>query len=392
MATRVASSSSPWPAVLSIALGTFVMVTSEFLPVGLLGSIARSLGESEGRTGLLLTIPGLVAAITAPLLSIRAGHVDRRRLLLALTLSIAFANALVAVAPNLPIALVGRFFLGLALGGVWTFAAASGRRLVSEAQGNRAIALILGGISVGTVLGVPIGTLIGGVGGWRSAFLCAAGLSAIIFAAQLVLLPSLPGTTNGRISDLLALAAVPSVRLGFAAAALVAGGHFAAYAYLQPFLAGAGLTRDGVTGVLAGYGLAGVIGTWIGSRLAGWNIRAGFIAVAFTIAGAIALALAADTRPLFAAALIMIWGAAFGALPVCVQIWTYQAAPDRFESGSALTVTMFQTAVAAGAFAGGLAVDHVGLSAAYVLGSICAGLAGLLLLVSRVRIQERAPN
>lgn len=372
--------SAGWVAVGSIALGTFAMVTSEFLPIGLLSAIAHDLGVSEGHAGMLLSMPGITAAFAAPLLTVQAGKLDRRLVLLALSLLVALADLVTAFAPTLGIALLGRMVLGTALGGFWAFAAAAGRRLVAEQAGHQATALILGGISVGTVLGVPLGTWIGGLGGWRGAFEVVALLAGLVLIGQLALLPALPSRETTRFRDLLSILAVPSARLGFAAAALIAGGHFAAYAYLQPFLASIHLPASQVTLVLAGYGIAGVIGTWAGARLAARNLRLTFAGTGLAIAAAIAFAFLAGAHAWISVGLVMLWGAAFGALPVCVQIWTYEAAPDRFETGSALTVTVFQTAVAAGALTGGIAVDHVGVWLAYLIGSLWAALAGLLLL------------
>jgi predicted MFS family arabinose efflux permease len=134
-----------------------------------------------------------------------------------------------------------------------------------------------------------------------------------------------------------------------------------------------------LTALLAAYGIAGVLGTWAGERLASTRLLPGFIAVALTVAGSIAL-VGLGARHDWAVVLGMVsWGAAFGALPVCVQIWIHQAAPERFESGSALMVTVFQLA-AAGALIGGQWVDHVGLGAAFATGTVLALAAALVLM------------
>jgi predicted MFS family arabinose efflux permease len=137
--------------VLSIALGTFVLVTSEFLPIALLSSISQSLDLSKGVVGLTVMIPGLIAAGAAPALAMLAGRLNRKTVLTCLTLLTTLSNLIVALAPNLTWLLVGRIFLGVAVGGFWTFSVAAGRRLVDERSGARATALISAGISIGTV-------------------------------------------------------------------------------------------------------------------------------------------------------------------------------------------------------------------------------------------------
>jgi predicted MFS family arabinose efflux permease len=164
-----------WWAVSSIAAGTFAFVTTEFLPVGLLSEVAESLKVSSGTAGLMVTVPGLAAAVAAPLLSVAAGRTDRRIVLLALTTMLIASNFIVALASSFGALLIGRFFLGIGVGGFWTFAVGIGRQLVREQSRARATAVILAGISVRTVCGVPAGATIGGLAGWRVAFEVAGG-------------------------------------------------------------------------------------------------------------------------------------------------------------------------------------------------------------------------
>lgn len=380
-----------WLAVIAIATGTFVMVTSEFLPIGLLGAMAKDLHISTGRAGLMVTIPGMVAALAAPALTLGVGRLDRRLLLLFLTGLIVMADLTVALAADLATVLVGRVLLGLALGGFWAFSAAVGRRLVEADDGHRAVALILGGISVGTVAGVPLGTMVGEMAGWRQAFVGAAGLGVLVLLAQAVLLPTLRGEGSVSIGDLLASLTLPAARVGYAASALIAAAHFAAYTYFQPLLAAAGW-RGGapLTALLAAFGVAGVLGTWAGERVASTRLLPGFIAVALIVAGSIAL-VGLGANHDWAVVLGMVsWGAGFGALPVCVQIWIHQAAPERFEGGSALMVTVFQLAVAAGALVGGQWVDHVGIGAAFATGTALALAAALILVAFGVSHRRNA--
>ena len=151
-----------WWAVASVAVGAFALVTTEFLPVGLLSDIAGEMKVSSGTAGLLVTIPGLVAAVAAPVLTVAAGRTNRRVVLLSLTAMFIVSNFMTALAPNFSVLLISRFFLGIGVGGFWTFAVSVGRQLVREQSRGRATAVILAGISVGTVCGVPAGALIGG--------------------------------------------------------------------------------------------------------------------------------------------------------------------------------------------------------------------------------------
>jgi len=368
-----------WLAVGTVALGTFVMVTTEFLPIGLLTPIASDLHVSEGTTGLMVTVPGIVAAIAAPAVTIAAKNTDRRRLLIALATLTLLSNAIVALSAHLVTVLAGRVLLGLSVGGFWTFAAAVGRRLVPESDGGRATALILAGISIGTVVGVPIGTTIGALAGWRFAFGGVAVLALLAVVGQMHWLPSLPSRHAVTLRDLCALLHVPSAAIGFAATALIAAGHFAAYTYLEPFLTqAAGFSRAGLSWGLAAYGMTGVLGNFIGERATAKDVRKAFLFVGVVLGAAILLAIAFASNVFAVTFAIVLWGAAFGAVPVCVQIWTYQAAPEQFETGSALMVFVFQVALASGALAGGELVDRIGLTSAFGLGAVLSGLSALL--------------
>jgi predicted MFS family arabinose efflux permease len=371
-----------WPGVSSIALGTFVMVTSEFLPIGLLSSIARDLNVTEGRAGLMVSIPGLLAAVAAPAISLSARNVDRRRLLLMLTGLLVAANSIVALAPNFAVLLLGRVLLGASVGGFWTFGVAVGRRLVDASGGTRATTLILAGISLGTVLGVPLGTALGNLVGWRTSFGSAAALALASLASQMRLLPKLPSSHTILRADFTAvLRTRPPTVVVFIAGALVASGHFAAYTYIEPYLAQVPRLAPGeISWTLAAYGTAGVLGTFLGERISAKDARKGLMQMSLAIALLVLVAAAAGASPQWAIASIVGWGVAFGAVPVCIQIWTFKAASDQFEAASAVMVTIFQVSLACGALVGGTLADVSGPRAPLALGAACCGLCALHIL------------
>jgi predicted MFS family arabinose efflux permease len=131
-----------WLAVLSVALGAFVFVTSEFLPIGLLTQISAGLHVSDGTAGLMVTIPGLVATFAAPLMTVGAGRVDRRILMLGLTGLLVASNMTSALASNFAVMLAGRVMFGISVGGFWTIAVTLGSRLVPKPMMTRATTII----------------------------------------------------------------------------------------------------------------------------------------------------------------------------------------------------------------------------------------------------------
>ncbi len=371
-----------WWAVGSIAAGTFSLVTTEFLPIGLLSHLSTDLRVSAGVAGLSVMAPGLVAALVAPALVLLAGTMDRRIVVTALTAAVVISNVVAASADSFPVFLVGRLILGLAVGGLWTFAVAVGRRLVPRRAGARATSIISAGISAGTVFGMPVGAVLGESIGWRATFAANAVVGVIVVLAQLRFLPRMPAAMTD-IGQLLTFARIPTARVGLIASGFVAGGHFIAYTFLEPYLGDTlSLGRAGVTLALAGYAVAGIVGAFVGERLAVHNIRQAFIAASLLLGVSVLAAIAMAGTTVGSISMVMLWGVAFGAIPVCVQIWMFTSSPALYEAGSALMVSAFQISLASGAAIGGALVDHVGIAAAFIASAALTFLGAVTAFVS----------
>ncbi|HHQ4314147.1 TPA: MFS transporter [Serratia fonticola] len=360
--------SSPWLAIFSLTVACFVMVTTEFLPIGLLTNIAPSLDVSTGKAGLMVTIPGVVAAVAAPVLSLLSGRLDRRLLMQGLSALLIISNLVSALAVNFPMMLLGRVLLGVCVGGFWSFAANYGRHLVPVASQGRATALILSGISVGAVCGVPAGALIGDLFGWRAAFFGSSVLAGIVLLAQMRLLTSVPASRPVTPSDLLSPLRLPMARIGLIAIVLLFVGHFAAYTYLRPLLQQVFvLSPSAISLQLLAYGAIGLLGTFLGERLAEHSLRATFILITAMLASILIVSPFLSGIP-GATLMVLVWGLAFGAVPVCATNWMFAAVPQAPEAGQALLVSVIQIALASGALLGGEVVDWQGVSSAMLFG------------------------
>ncbi|MES2697892.1 MAG: MFS transporter [Verrucomicrobiota bacterium] len=384
LARSIPSAWRPWLAVLLVGLGAFVVVTSEFLPIGLLTNISSGLNISEGTAGLMITVPGLVAAVAAPVITIAAGHLDRRVVVLALIALLFVSNLIAALAPSFAVLLVGRVLFGISLGGFWTIAVTLGGRLVPPASLARATSIILAGISVATVVGVPAGTFIANFAGWRTAFGAVGVVALVIGIAQYFVLPSLPPPPAPGVRQLTQLLRHSDARLGLLTVALVIAGHFAAYTYVAPFLEEKAAASPGfLSALLLAYGVAGIAGNFLGGAVAGRYLRVTLTSVVAVLSGAILL------LPLLAAShvgvtvLLMAWGLAFGALPIALQLWVFKAAPEALEGGAALLVSTFQIFIALGSVLGGRVVDALGTSAVMWSGGAVAFSALAVVALSR---------
>ncbi|MEX3845381.1 MFS transporter [Paraburkholderia sp. BR10882] len=362
-----------WLAVLSVALSATVFCTTEFLPVGLLRYISQGLGVSVGAAGIMVTAPGLLAAIAAPFLTVAVGRFDRRRVLLGLGLLLVISNLTAMLAPHFTILVAARALFGFGIGGFWAISVGLGARLVPEKNVGRATSLIFAGVSLGMLIGGPAGALIGDLAGWRTAFGAALALSVAALLAQWVSLPSLNVEHRVSTRELLGIFGTRPARIGLIAMTLALCGQFATYTYITPFLATvSGFGGKVISLLLLGYTFIGLLGNFIGGSSAQRNVRTTLIASILFIALPLAMLPALGTsRPSVLVALAA-WGTAYGAMPVALQMWMAQATREVREGGMALFVANFQISIALGSFVGGRIVDGLGLFNAMYFG---AGLA-----------------
>ncbi|MFI2210916.1 MFS transporter [Streptomyces sp. NPDC020141] len=358
-------------AVLALAAATFTVVTSEMLPVGLLSPIGAGLGVSEGTAGLAVTLPGLVAAVTAVLLPALAGRADRRALLCGLLLALAAANALSALAPGFGVLLAARLVVGVCIGGVWAVAAGLAHRLVPGASVGRATSVIFSGIAIASVAGIPAGALVGDLASWRWAFAAAGVLAAAVAAALAALLPPLPPEGTVRAREMAALLRTPAVRAGILVIALLVTGHFAAYTYVRPVLERVdGIAAGAISGLLLVYGVAGVVGNFLGGAVAARSPRRALITVSAVLAGAVGLLAAAEGSAWASAGLLVVWGLAYGGVSVSAQSWMGRAAPGAREAGAGVFAGVFNVGIAVGAGVGGLLMDASGPTSPLLLATL----------------------
>jgi len=388
---RASSPLRSWLAVVAVAIGAFAFVTTEFLPVGLLPRIAADLGVSPGTAGLMVTVPGVIAAISAPGLMLVAGRMDRRLVFLLLTALLLASNLISAFAPNFGVMLAGRALLGAALGGFWTLATAASGRLVLPKDSARAMATILTGVTCATVIGVPLGTFIASFASWRASFMATGGLVASALIAQFLFVPSLPSNAALRLHDLVSLLRRPHPRRSMMMVGLVFGAHFSSYTYITPFLLrNANLTMPTITWLLLGFGIIGFFSNFAVSSTVTRSLKISLGAMISLLLFALVLLPVLQHSPPGVIALVLAWGVAFGALPLCFSIWIQRATPDSPEAGSALFVSIIQVAIAVGSLVGGIVVDHVGIATDFLFGSGLA-LLGLAALASFGRSGESKP-
>ncbi|MFH8385384.1 MFS transporter [Kitasatospora sp. NPDC018058] len=374
-----------WLAVVSVMTGIFSIVTTELLPIGLLTPIGATFRIPDGTAGLMMTLPGIVAAVAAPVVTVAVRRADRRGVLCGLMLALALADLVNALAPGYWAVLAARVVLGVVIGAFWSIGAGLAPRLVAAERQGRANTVIFSAVPLGSVLGVPTGVLLGHLAGWRAAFAAMAVLSLAVFAALAATLPPLPPQAPAHLAVLRGLLRTRAVRAGLAVTLLLVTAHFGTYTYVTPFLEDVTHAGpDAVTVFLLVYGIAGVVGNFAGGAWAGRWRSTFTTAIGLLAASVLLLPVLGTTRP-GAALLLVVWGLAYGAVPVCAQTWFVRAAPHAPEAATAVFTASFQATISIGALAGGVVVDASSTSVVMVVGGCIALVAAAVAHVSASR-------
>jgi predicted MFS family arabinose efflux permease len=372
-----------WGAVFAMALGAFVLVASEFMPVSLLTPVAASLHISEGQAGQAISVSGAFALVTSLFIAPLAGRLDRKVLLLALTFLMMVSGTVAAMAPNYTVFMIGRAFIGVAIGGFWSMSAATAMRLVPDHQVPRALAIVNGGNALATVVAAPLGSFLGGIVGWRGAFFAVVPFAAVAFAWKLASLPKMHADGGVGPGHAFRLLRRPVVALGMAGVALFFMGQFALFTYLRPFLETVtGVGVSGLSGMLLAVGVAGFVGTTLIGGLLEKRLYRTLVTIPLLMA-AIGLCLMAFGASVPAVAVLLgLWGLVATSAPVGWWTWLARTLPQDAEAGGGLIVAVVQLAIASGATLGGILFDDSGYRASFglsvavlVLGAALAWLA-----------------
>ncbi|HBM60270.1 MAG TPA: MFS sugar transporter [Citreicella sp.] len=363
-------------ALWALTISAFAVGTTEFVIVGLLPTIAADLGVSLPSAGLLVSLYALGVTIGAPVLTALAGGLPRKTLLLSLLVLFVAGNAFAAFAPGYGSLVAARFLTGLAHGVFFAIASTIATSLVPRENESSAIALVFLGLTVALVTGVPLGTWIGQTFGWQSTFLGVVVLGLIGLLASARLVPS--NLTQGpppTLRDQARVLTSPRLLLVYLITAVGYGGNFIAFTYLAPMLTDVtGLGTGAVSLVILLYGASVAAGNILGGRLADRIGAIPALSLIFLGLSVVLLALGAVlTSPLAAIAVIAVWGGfAFANVPP-LQAYTVQiareVAPDAVDVASGLNIGAFNLGIAFGAWAGGIAVESLGLAATPYLGA-----------------------
>jgi predicted MFS family arabinose efflux permease len=395
IAAPIESDNPAWNAIVAIALGVAGLIIAEFLPAGMLTPMASDLGITEGVAGQAVTATSVFAVITSLLLAFVTRTLNRRHVLLSLSVLLVCSNFLVAYAASFPILLIGRVLLGIALGGFWSMAAATAARLVPEAQLPKALAIIFGGSSFASVFAAPLSSFLGNVIGWRHVFLLSGGLSLAALIMQALTIPSLKPTGKTEFNTLFKVLKKPQFASGMLAVALVFCGHFAAFTYIRPFLEHTtSVGANALSAILLAFGVANFVGTSFGGAMVAKNLRCAQLLLPLLLSAAGLGLLAFGTSVSATTALISLWGVLMGPVSVIWSAWVARQVPEHAETAGGVFIASIQLSAAVGALAGGSVFDALGSTGVFTLSALSWFLSALVVggLIKVMAIGARTPT
>ncbi|MEQ6330520.1 MFS transporter [Pseudomonas chengduensis] len=377
-----------------LAFSAFLIVTTEFLIIGLLPALARDLDISISMAGQLVTLFAFTVMIFGPPLTAMLSHLDRKKLFVAILLIFAASNALAAVSDSFWLLAVARLVPALALPVFWGTASETAGQLAGPKKAGQAIANVYLGISAAMLLGIPLGTLVSNALGWRGAFWLLAGLSLIMALAILAFMPAVSRTAKVDFLQQAKIFKEPYFLSNVLLSIVVFSAMFTAYTYLADILERvAGVHPENIGWWLMAFGAVGLIGNWIGGKAIDRSpIKASVLFLLLLAIGMTAVVPFAHMGLIFCAALGL-WGIANTALYPVSQVRVMSSVSHSKALAGTTNVSAANAGIGIGAIVGGMTIANQGIE---YLGYAAAAIAVMaLMLVPLVHKlasrQERAP-
>lgn len=370
---------------LVLAIGTFAVGTDAFVVAGFLPSMAESLGVSPASAGQSVTVFAVAYAVLAPLVATITARLPRRRLLVGALLVLGAANLISALSPNLTVLLIGRVVAAAGAAAYTPNAGAVGAALVRPELRARALAVVVGGLTVATALGVPLGDLASHWFGWRIALGLVAALCAANAVGVLFNMPAIPGNPRVALRTRLAVLRRPGVITVLPLTLLGMGASYTVYAYSVPALEAVGIAEASVTIMLFLYGLGAVIGNLAAGYFTDrWGavrvLTVTYIGMALALATMAWIAATNGTVAVLVGLLVMVWGGTSWAQTPPQQHRLIAAAPQEVPLVVSLNSSAIYLGIGVGTALGGVLLS----TGPMLIFAVGAAIAGLSLVFLRI--------
>lgn len=351
----------PVGALLALAMTGFICIVTETLPAGLLPLISEGLAISPSMAGQMVTAYALGSVLAVIPMTIATRGWRRRNVLLLTIVGFLLFNSITALSSHYGVTLVARFFAGVAAGLAWSLLAGYARRMVEPEQQGKALALAMVGTPIALSLGVPLGTWLGGLVGWRTTFGLMSALTLVLIVWVLVKVPDYsPQPADQRLS-LGKVLTTPGVRPVLAVVISWMLAHNILYTYIAPFVAPAGMAER-VDAVLLIFGIAALVGIWLTAKLVEPLLRSTVLLSLATFAAVcVALGFGAGIAEVIYFG-VAVWGLTFGGAATLLQTALADAAGDGADVALSLNVVAWNSAIAGSGVVGGVLLDHWGVA------------------------------
>ncbi|MEI7411361.1 MFS transporter [Pectobacterium aroidearum] len=352
----------PLASLLALATAAFITILTEALPAGLLPQMAQGLAVSEAWVGQTVTIYAVGSLVAAIPLTAATQGVRRRLLLLSAIAGFVVANTITAFSGSYVLTMAARFLAGVSAGLLWALLAGYAARMVPEHQKGRAIAIAMVGTPLALSLGVPAGTFLGNLLGWRMCFGMMSGLALILMLWVRIQVPDFAGQSADKRLSLGQVFTVAGVRSVLCVVLAFVLAHNILYTYIASFLAAVGMVAQ--TGlVLLVFGVASLLGIWMIGVLIDRYLRALTLSCsALFCVSVLALGVAGEVHAVVYAA-VCVWGLAFGGAATLFQTAIVRTAGEGADVAQSMLVTVWNMAIAGGGIIGGVLLEHFGVVA-----------------------------
>ncbi|NOV03695.1 MFS transporter [Paenibacillus planticolens] len=389
---REHAAKEPFPiSILSLTVGAFAIGMTEFVIMGLLPNVAADLHVSISSAGQLITMYALGVAIGAPILTVLTQGIPQKKLLCLLMLLFILGNGISVIAPSYAVLMGARVITALTHGTFFGVGAVIASNLVRPDKRAGAVSIMMAGLTIANIIGVPLGTFIGQHMGWRSSFgaISIMGIAALI--GILIFIPQIRHDKPVSIAAQITALAKPKLLLYLLIGALGNAGLFAVFTYITPLLVQVtGFAENSVSWILVLFGCGVTLGNIVGGKLADWKLMPSILGLYFAICVILTLFTFSIYSPTAAVVTIFLWGAAsFAVFPgLQVRIMSLAKAAPALASTSSHSAGNLGNA--SGAFIGGWVITHLSLTALPWVGAVLVGLALLLGIASYIAERKSA--
>ena len=380
-----------WLPVISLTLSTFIFNTSEFIPIGLLTSIADDFAITESKAGLLITIYAWVVALASLPLMMAFAKTENKKLMLSLVALFTASHILSGFSNSYVMLMISRIGVACSHAVFWSIVTPLAVHVAPEGHRSTALSMIITGSSIAMIVGLPLGRAVGLMVGWRVTFLLIAILSAIVLCLLAAFLPKVPSDNNISLKTLPTLVSTPALLCIFVMTALTITGHFTAYSYIEPFLGqAAGFTNGEITMVLSAFGVIGIIVSVLFSK---YYDRHQFAFVRVAVLGICICTLLlgiSSGNSFIMVCTCLLWGLSINCFNISLQSCIIDYSPFGTAIAMSIYSGIYNVGIGAGALVGGIVCSHIGIPFVGYVGGAVSLVSALFFLLTVTPVLKKS--